>query len=172
MSVSVILSCFARVQAVSVKSMQWYGFTSVWATIELCVSFGYMSDQVIRCIYMKHLYQSDLRNKSASWSRCCILVVRSLMPPQVLCIVIVIWLCWNILMSMTNKTTCELLQCLLQMMTSLRGAIQQAVGVFLLGSLIESSRFGFAINEVLSEVLLQCKSYFRTRVWKELNTTI
>ena len=73
-------------------------------------------------------------------------------------------------MSMTNKTTRELLQCLLQMTMSLRGAIQQAVGVFLLGSLIESSRF--AINEVLSEVLLQCKSYFRTRVWKELNTTI
>eukprot|EP00956_Cyclotella_meneghiniana_P016069 scaffold25148_cov72-Cyclotella_meneghiniana.AAC.1 len=88
MSVSVILSCFARVQA------------------------------VIRCIYMKHLYQSDLRNKSASWSRCCILVVRSLMPPQ--------------------------------MMTSLRGAIQQAVGVFLLGSLRKSSRF--AIRKGLNEL--------------------
>ena len=137
-----------------------------WAALRECKHFGYMSDQVIRCIYMKHLYQSDWRNKPASWSRCCVLVVRSLIPPQVLCIVIVIWLCWNILMSMTNKTTCELLQCLLQMMTSLRGAIQQAVGVFLLGSLRKASRF--AIRKGLNEVLMQSKSYFHTHVWKEM----
>ena len=50
------------------------------------------------------------------------------------------------------------------------GSKQQAVGMFLLGSLTKSSRF--AISKVLSTVLLQSKWYFRTHVWKEMKTTI